>query len=65
MNKKFFIKSKKDTYSNLIYDDRNLEEVIFYKYLAIDIHAQMVVKYGGATFLENLGGRLSKSRSSL
>ena len=27
--------------------------------------SRMVVKYGGATFLENLGGILSKSRSGL
>ena len=32
------IKSKKDTYANLIYDNRNLEEVTSYKYLGIDIH---------------------------
>ena len=27
------IKSKKDTYANFIYDNRNLEEVTYYKYL--------------------------------
>ena len=27
------IKSKKDTYANFIYDNRNLEEVTSYKYL--------------------------------
>ena len=32
------IKSKKDTYANFIYDNRNLEEVTYYKYLGIDIH---------------------------
>ena len=30
------IKSKKDTYANFIYDNRNLEEVTSYKYLGID-----------------------------
>ena len=102
------IKSKKDTYANFIYGNRNLEEVNSYNYIGIDIHHKlnwnysiekmiilvlkitvnqpiwshgikissslkllssllscMVVKYGGATFLENLGGRLSKSRSGL
>ena len=39
-NKKkiMIIKSKKDTYGNFIYDNRNLEEVTSYKYLIIDIH---------------------------
>ena len=32
------IKSKKDTYPNFIYDDRNLEEVTSYENLEIDIH---------------------------
>ena len=108
------IKSKKYTYANFIYNNRNIEEVTSYKYLIIDIHHKlnwnyniekringgwkayfslektinppiwsyglktssslkllssllscMVVKYGGATFLEILGGRLSKSRSGL
>ena len=31
------IKSRKDTYANFIYDNRNLEEVTSYKYLRIDI----------------------------
>ena len=35
------IKSKKDTYGNLIYDNRNLEEVTSYKYLGIDIHHKL------------------------
>ena len=35
------IKSKKDTYANLIYDNRNLEEVTSYKYLRIDIHHKL------------------------
>ena len=29
------IKSKKDTYANFVYDNRNLEEVSYYKYLLI------------------------------
>ena len=32
------IKSKKDTYANFIYDNRNIEKVTSYKYLGIDIH---------------------------
>ena len=36
--KVMIIKSKKDTYANFIYDNRNLEELTFYKYLGIDIH---------------------------
>ena len=108
------IKSKKDTYANFIYDNRNIEEVTSYKYLGIGSHRMLnwnyniekringgwkayfglennykssnlvmwdknklslklmssllsfkVVKYGGATSLENLGGRLNKSRSGL
>ena len=87
------IKSKKETYANFIYDNRNLEEVTSYKYLLIDILALkitinqpiwscgikisfylkllssllccMVVKHGGATFLENLGGGLGKSKNGL
>ena len=35
------IKSKKDTYANFIYDNRNLEEVTSYKYLRIDIHHKL------------------------
>ena len=31
------IESKKDTYENFIYENRNLEEVTSYKYLRIDI----------------------------
>ena len=31
------IKSKKDTYANFIYDNRNIKEVTSYKYLRIDI----------------------------
>ena len=35
------IKYKKDTYANLIYNNRNLEEVTSYKYLEIDIHHKL------------------------
>ena len=35
------IKSKKDTYANCIYDNRNLEEVTSYKYLRNDIHQKL------------------------
>ena len=35
--KVMIIKSKKDTYANFVYDNRNLEEVSSYKYLRIDI----------------------------
>ena len=36
------IKSKKDTYANCVYDNRNLEEVSSYKYLGIDIQQAQV-----------------------
>ena len=39
------IKSKKDTYANFIYDNRNLEEVTSYKYLKIDIHHKLNWNY--------------------
>ena len=39
------IKSKKDTYANLIYDNRNIEEVNSYKYLRIDIHHKLNWNY--------------------
>ena len=39
------IKSKKDTYANFIYDNRNLEEVTSYKYLIIDIHRKLNWNY--------------------
>ena len=39
------IKSKKDTYANLIYHNRNLEEVTSYKYLGIDIHHKLNWNY--------------------
>ena len=35
------IKSKKNTYSNFVYDNNNLEEVSSYKYLGIDIHHKL------------------------
>ena len=37
--------SKQDTYANLIYDNRNLEEVTSYKYLGIDIHYKLNWNY--------------------
>ena len=39
------IKSKKDTYANLVYDNRNSEEVSSYKYLGIDIHHKLNWNY--------------------
>ena len=39
------IKSKKDTYANFSYDNRNLKEVTFYKYLIIDIHRKLNWNY--------------------
>ena len=39
------IKSKKDTYENFIYDNRNIEEVTSYKYLGIDIHHKLNWNY--------------------
>ena len=35
------IKSTKDTYTNFVYDNSNLEEVSSYKYLGIDIHHKL------------------------
>ena len=35
------IKSKKDTYSNFMYDNNNLKEVYSDKYLGIDIHHKL------------------------
>ena len=43
--KNMIIKSKKDTYANFIYDDRNLDEVTSYKYLRIDIHHKLNWNY--------------------
>ena len=39
------IKSKKDTYANFVYDNNNLEEVSYYKYLGIDIHHRLNYNY--------------------
>ena len=39
------IKSKKDTYANFIYDNRNLDEVTSYKYLRIEIHHKLNWNY--------------------
>ena len=39
------IKSKKDTYANFIYDNRNLEEVTSFKYLGNDIHHNLNWNY--------------------
>ena len=39
------IKSKKDTYANFIYDNRNLQEVTSYKYVRIDIHHKLNWKF--------------------
>ena len=39
------IKSKKDTYANFVYDNRNLEEVSSYKYLGINIHHKINQNY--------------------
>ena len=43
--KNMIIKSKKDTYANFIYENRNLEEVASYKYLEIDIHHKLNWNY--------------------
>ena len=39
------IKSKKDTYENSIYDNKNLEELSSYKYLRTDIHYKLNWNY--------------------
>ena len=39
--KVMIIKSKKDTYANVMHDNSNLEEVSSYKYLGIDIHHKL------------------------
>ena len=39
------IKSKKDTYENSIYDNKNLEELSSYKYLRTDIHHKINWNY--------------------
>ena len=43
--KVMIIKSKKDTYTNSVYDNNNLEEVSSYKYLGIDIHHKLNWNY--------------------
>ena len=43
--KVMFIKSKKDTYANFMYDNSNLEEVSSYTYLGIDIHHKLNYNY--------------------
>ena len=40
--KVMIIKSKKYTYANFVYENRNLEEVYSYKYLGIDIHHKLI-----------------------
>ena len=45
LTKLMIIKSKKDTYRNFNYDNRNLEEVTSYKYLGIDIHHKLNWNY--------------------
>ena len=39
------IKSKKDTYTNFVYENSNLEEVSSYKYLGIGIHHKLRWNY--------------------
>ena len=39
------IKSKKETYANFMYDNRNIEEVTPYQYLRIDIHHNLNWNY--------------------
>ena len=43
--KVMIIKSKKETYANFVYENRNLEEVSSYKYLEIDIHHKLNWNY--------------------
>ena len=43
--KVMIMKSKKDTYPNFVYDNSNLEEVSYYKYLGIDIHHKLNWNY--------------------
>ena len=38
---KVMIIKSKDTYTNFVYDNNNLEEVSSYKYLGIDIHHKL------------------------
>jgi len=43
--KVMIIKSKKVTYPNFVYDNRNLEEMYLYKYVGIDIHQKFKWNY--------------------
>ena len=43
--KVMIIISKKDTYTNFVYDNSNLEEVSSYKYLGIDMHQKLNWNY--------------------
>ena len=43
--KVMIIKSKKDTYTNFVYDNSNMEEVSSYKYLGIDTHHKLNSNY--------------------
>ena len=52
--KGMIIKSKKDTYANFIYDNRNPEDVTSYKYLRMYIHRKLNWNYVTSYFgLEN------------
>ena len=42
---KFMIIKSKDTYTNFVYNNNNLEEVSSYKYLGIDIHHKINQNY--------------------
>ena len=56
MTKIMITKSKKDTYTNFIYDNRKLEEVNPYKYLKIDIQHKLNWNYNIEKMIN--GGRL-------
>ena len=43
--KVMIIKSKKETYTIFVYENKNLEEVSSYKYLGIDIHHKLQWNY--------------------
>jgi hypothetical protein len=43
--KVMIIKSKNITYTNFVYDNKNLEEVTSYKYLGIDFHHKLNQNY--------------------
>ena len=55
--KVMIIKSKNDTYANFMYENSNLEEVSFYKYLVIDIHHKLNWNYNIQKSI-NGGGKL-------